>query len=80
MATFNLNAYWLVQINEIGWRHLRSTLSEPEEYIKNCILPYATDLNEETWYKLQAHQVISLFGAKIGPPNLSPIGMDILIP
>ena len=58
MKAYNLNHYIYVQINELGWKHLKKTVGE--SYIKSCISPYKYVFNEITYYKLQIHEVFSL--------------------
>ena len=78
MKKFNLNDYVLVSITKYGWGHLKKEVGE--EYIKNCILPYKTVVEEKEYYKLQAHNVITLFGNAIFAVNPYPIESNILIP
>lgn len=73
---FNLNRYILIQITDHGWNCLKKSLIEPEEYIKHCILPYKVEHKGEEWFKLQAHNVMSLFG-KFMIGNSSPIKSGI---
>ena len=64
MKKFNINNYMYIQITNTGWQHLKQTVGD--DYIKYCIEPYKTDVDGETWYKLQAHEVFDLL-----PINLS---------
>lgn len=77
MKTFNLNEYILVQITDIGWKHLETKVTA--DYIKHCIIPYKQIIEEKDYYRLQAHQVASLFGDRFYC-NPVPIDMNILIP
>ena len=60
MKKFNLNSYMYIQINEQGWEHLRKTVGE--DYIKHCISTdaYKREIDGETWYRLQCHNVFDL--------------------
>lgn len=60
MKKFNLNDYFYIQITEKGWKHLKETVGN--DYIKHCINTesYKKTIGGEVWYKLQAHQVMSL--------------------
>ena len=58
MKKFNINHGICIQITDEGWRHLKKTVGD--DYIKHSIEPYKTEINNEIWYKLQAHQVFDL--------------------
>ena len=58
MKKFNINNYMYIQINENGWEHLKKSVGE--DYIKHCIEPYKTNIEDKVWYKLQCHQVFDL--------------------
>ena len=64
MTKFNINDYILVQITDIGWNHLNKTVGK--EYIEACIIPYKQVINNKDWYRLQAHNVMSLLGESTG--------------
>jgi len=70
MKTFNLNDYIYIEITELGWMHLKKTLTSPiqkaDEYIKHCITPYKKVIDGKDWYRLQAHQVFSLLPIGMG--------------
>jgi len=55
-----------IQINENGWKHLKKTVGE--DYINTCIKisAYEKEINGEIWYRLQCHQVFSLFPINFG--------------
>lgn len=53
-----------IQITDTGWQHLNETVGK--NYIKHCIEPYKTDVDGETWYKLQAHSVFELLPINFG--------------
>lgn len=59
MKKFNINHYIYIQITDYGWKHLEKTVGL--EYIKFCIENTKIEINNEIWYKLQMHVVISLF-------------------
>jgi len=80
MKEFNLNNYILVEITEYGWKCLKESLSDSEGYIKHCILPYQQVIDGKDYYKLQAHQVIKLFGKYMYMSWPIPILPNILIP
>lgn len=48
-----------IQITDAGWKHLQNTVGE--SFIKHCILSHEESIDGETWYKLQTHEVFSLF-------------------
>jgi len=60
MKKFNINDYIYIQITELGWKHLEKTVGS--EYIKHCINAdgYKKEIDNETWHRLQAHDVFSL--------------------
>lgn len=64
MKNFNINHYIFIQITEDGWKHLKETVGD--EYIKHCITPSKEVINNEEWYKLQAHQVFDLLPVGMG--------------
>lgn len=64
MKKFNINNYMYIQITEEGWKHLQNTV-EPN-YIKTCIENRKIEIKNEIWYKLQCHNVFSLFPVNIG--------------
>ena len=51
MRKFNINEYIYVQINELGWEHLRNTVGE--DYIKHCIKTpnYEKLIDGEVWHR-----------------------------
>lgn len=64
MKKFNINHNICIQITDEGWKHLKKTVGD--DYIKHCIKPYKTEIENETWYKLQAHQVFDLLPINVG--------------
>lgn len=64
MKKFNINHYFYIQITEEGWDHLRKTVSE--DYIEHCIEIRKVIIDDETWYKLQCHNVFDLFPMNFG--------------
>ena len=64
MKKFNINHNICIQITDEGWKHLKKTVGD--DYIKHCIEPYKTEIENETWYKLQAHQVFDLLPINFG--------------
>jgi hypothetical protein len=79
MKSFNINNYILIEITEYGWECLNKSLSNSEEYIKHCILPNKQVINGKEYYKLQAHQVMELFGSHMVLSFPTPISSNILI-
>jgi hypothetical protein len=77
MINFNLNDYILVQITDYGWSHLAREVGD--SYIQNCIVPYATIIDGEEWYRLQGHQVITLFGNALFCASSVPIKSNVKI-
>lgn len=78
MKTININNNVLVAITKEGFDHLKETVTE--DYVKHCILHYETVIDGKTYYKLQLHNVISLFGEKIYMGNNKlPIETNMLI-
>jgi hypothetical protein len=71
---FNLNYKIYVQIREEGWELLRKT--KRQEYIDVVIGRNAVTIENELWYELQGHEVLSLFGGI--NTNISPIGIEIM--
>ncbi len=67
MKKFNINEYMYIQITDEGWKHLNKTVGK--DYVKSCITPYKREINNEIWYRLQAHNVFDLlpinFGGKV---------------
>jgi len=53
-----------IQIKENGWDYLMKTVGE--KYIKHCIENKKIDIENESWYKLQCHQVFDLFPMNFG--------------
>ena len=53
-----------IQITDTGWRHLKQTVGD--DYIMHCIEPNKTNIDGETWYKLQAHEVFDLLPMNFG--------------
>lgn len=78
MKRFNLNNYILIQITEYGWEYLHKNYEAG--YITHCIVAYREEIEGEAWYKLQAHEVISLFGNALWIASHSPISTNILVP
>lgn len=78
MKKFNLNDSVLVTITEYGFKHLLETLGQ--NYIDICILPKKVIVDGLIYYKLQAHDIPSLFGKAIWFTQPHPIGINILIP
>lgn len=78
MKFFNLNNYILVNITEYGWEHLLK--DSGQNYITHCILPYKQTIDGVDYYKLQAHQVITLWGNACWMTTPCPLSMTILIP
>ena len=77
MVKFNLNDYVYIQILSEGWVHLHKTVGK--EYIQNCILCQAVKIEGEVWYKLQMHEVLTLFKFdKHYPPYRANIMFDEL--
>lgn len=72
-SKFNLNHNILVQITKKGFEHLEKTVKA--DYVVHCILNRRHEIDGEVWYKLQAHQVMELFGE-----YLDGISTNILIP
>jgi hypothetical protein len=58
MKKFNINHDICIQITDEGWKYLKKTVGD--DYIKYCIKPFKTEIEDETWYKLQAHHVFEL--------------------
>jgi len=67
MKKFNINDYIYIQITNEGWEHLLKTVGRG--YIQSCIKQYKVEIDNEIWYKLQAHSVFELlpinFGGKL---------------
>jgi hypothetical protein len=74
MKRFNLNYKIYVQIREEGWELLRKT--KRQEYIDVVIGRNAVTIENELWYELQGHEVLSLFGGI--NTNISPIGIEVM--
>lgn len=74
---FNINDYVLVEITEYGWEHLKKTVGN--DYITHCILSYEETINGRKWYKLQGHQMITLFGklSFVDPPIKMNIKIEV---
>lgn len=68
MKQFNINNYWYIQITEKGWDHLRKT--NTENYIDYCILTRQVIINSIEYYRLQAHEVMSLLPLTFGSSPL----------
>jgi len=66
MKKFNINDNIYIQINDQGWAHLKNT--KTQDYIDNCIISpnYRKIINGDVWYRLQCHQVFSLFPTDVG--------------
>ena len=76
MKKFNLNNYVFVQITEYGWEKLKETVGN--DYIQHCILSKEIIIFGEKWYKLQGHQMITLFGKMLFIASHSPINCNIM--
>jgi len=74
MKRFNINKKMYVQIRNEGWEHLKNT--KRQKYIDTVIGRNAVTIENELWYELQGHEVLSLFGGRIS--HISPIGIDIM--
>lgn len=72
---FNLNNYVLVQITEYGWSKLKETVDD--DYINHCILDNVVVIDTEKWYKLQGHEMITLFGKMLFMAQPCPININI---
>lgn len=48
-----------IQITPEGWKHLQDTVGE--SYLKHCVLSKEHTIEGKSWYKLQTHEVFSLF-------------------
>jgi hypothetical protein len=71
MKQFNINDYIYIQITEEGWAHLAKTVSKC--YVENCIKDNRIKIKNDIWYKLQCHEVFSLFPIRLwAPPLFSP--------
>jgi len=68
MKKFNINDYMYIQITDIGWQQLKKTVGE--DYIKNCIESRKVEIENETWYRLQCHNVFELFPIRFGGKTL----------
>jgi len=75
---FNLNNYILVKITEYGWNELKKR-SYGEGYINHCIMPRKKIINNEEWFELQTHEVISLFGDMVWATSPAPLEVMIMI-
>lgn len=64
MKKFNINEYMYIQINKSGWEHLKKTVGQ--DYITHCIDSKWCKIKGEIWYRLQCHEVMSLFDINIG--------------
>ena len=60
MKKYNINQNMYIQITERGWNYLADTVGS--DYIRTCIEPYKGTIGEKTYYCLQCHHVMSLFG------------------
>lgn len=78
MKTFNLNEKILITITEYGWEQAKKHIGE--DYIKHCIIPYKTTIEGIDYYKMQAHQIITIWGKSVWWSYPCPIGINILIP
>jgi len=58
---FNINDHIYIQITELGFKYLENTVDK--DYIKHCITApsYKKEINGEIWYRLQMHNVMTLF-------------------
>lgn len=77
MKKFNLNDHIYIQITEDGWDHLRKTVSET--YINACIDNdhYRKVIDGQTWYRIQAYEVFSLF--PVGTRVVTYFKLNVLI-
>lgn len=78
MKVFNLNNYVYVQITKYGREYLEKNF-EPD-FIKHCIDAYKIEINDETWWKIQAHKIADYFGNATWIASHAPIKSNILIP
>lgn len=76
MKKFNLNSYVFVQITEYGWEQLKGSVGN--DYIQHCILSHEIIIAGEKWYKLQGHQMITLFGNMLFIASHHPINCNIM--
>ena len=53
-----------IQINENGWEHLKETVGD--DYIKHSIESRKVEVENETWYRLQCHNIFDLFLINFG--------------
>ena len=60
MIKFNINDHIYIKITDAGWKYLRETVGQ--QYIDSCIdrPPYKYNIDNESWYRLQAHSVFEL--------------------
>ncbi len=75
MIDFNLNNYVLVQITEYGWEELKKSVGQ--EYIDTCIISHEQQIDGEKWYRIQGHEMITLFGDMLFIVSHSPIEPNI---
>lgn len=93
MIKFNLNDYVLVQITEYGWEHLLKEkhdifadirVGNPAETLgelrTRVIKKSAQRIDGETWYEMQAWEVLKYFGSATLATHPTPILSNILIP
>lgn len=74
LQKFNIGKCVYVQITDEGWKHLRRTLTEPEDYIKYCIEPYKIIIDDKIWYKMQLFSVMELLGYNMFVnPKIKPL-------
>ena len=71
MKQFNLNQYVLVQPTEYGIQEVID--KHGSEYWNVC-------MESETYYRMQAHQIITIWGRSIWAARPCPINVNILIP
>ena len=66
MKQFNINDTIHIQITDNGWKHLLDTVGV--KYIKSCITPQKTVINNTSYHTLQMHEVFNLFPISNGSP------------
>lgn len=77
LLQFNLNDYVLVQLTEKGKKKVIE--SAGQEYFDSVIKPKETIIGDTTYYKLQAHQLMSLWEPADWLIAFGPIEPTILI-
>ena len=78
MKKFNLNNYILVAITEYGWEEARKQVGQ--DYLDDCVIPNKQIVDDKVYYKIQAHQLITLFKNALWIAYPHPVESTILIP